>query len=280
MALSLSGCKLTSWPGNQTADADLIYKYLLEQPGKPATDRQMVTPAAGYDKRVSPSPRQPSTISPASLSIASALQCLELSGIPAESFQGASPTNYAQRAAEDAEGKPIDSFPRIIVLHETVVSEQEALRIFKTPHQDDSHQSSYHMLIPSDGRRVRVVFDRYRAFGAGDSAFHDYTIHLDRNSPGSINNIALHLSLVTPSDGRGDAKSHSGYTDRQYISAAAQVLRWQASYAIPMPRVTTHQAVDQSNTRTDPRSFDWVKFYAFHARLSKSCGLQAYAASG
>jgi N-acetyl-anhydromuramyl-L-alanine amidase AmpD len=166
----------------------------------------------------------------------------------------------------------------IIVLHETVVSEEDTLNLFRTPHKDESAQASYHMIIPEDGRRVRIVADENRAFGAGNSSFGNYTIRLKPDSPGSINNIALHLSFVSPADGRGETPTHSGYTRRQYRSAAAQSLLWQAIYGIPFARLTTHKAVDQSQTRTDPRSFDWSQLISAHRQLATSCGLQAFAA--
>jgi N-acetyl-anhydromuramyl-L-alanine amidase AmpD len=206
-------------------------------------------------------------------------RCLRSKGIPLETSQAADPSNYDRRLRIDSDGRPVESFPMIIVLHETVVSEEDTLNLFRTPHNDESAQASYHMIIPDDGRRVRIVADENRAFGAGNSSFGNYTIRLKPDSPGSINNIALHLSLVSPADGRGEAPSHSGYTERQYRSAAAQSLLWQATYGIPFNRLTTHKVVDQSQTRTDPRSFDWRQFVSAHSQLAASCGLQAFAQS-
>ena len=217
-----------------------------------------------------PSPNPP-------LSLEAVNRCLLAKGIPSETMQAADPTHYDKREPFDAEGQPVANSPMLIVLHETVASEQDTINLFRTPQNNQAYQASYHMLIPEDGRRVRIVSDRYRAFGAGDSAFYNFTIRLKPNSLGSINNIALHLSLVSPADGRGDARTHSGYTAQQYHSAAAQVLLWQAIYGIPLARLTTHKAVDRSKTRTDPRSFDWKTFAKTHRQLATSCGLLAYA---
>ncbi|MFN9661276.1 MAG: N-acetylmuramoyl-L-alanine amidase [Cyanobacteriota bacterium] len=211
------------------------------------------------------------------LTLAGAQRCLQSGGIPKETFQEAHPTNYDRREKRDAEGQLVEHVPMMIVLHETVASEEDTLNFFRTPHPDESDQASYHMLIPEDGRRVRIVSDADRAFGAGNSAFSNYTIRLKPNTPGSINNVALHLSFVSPPDGRGEAPTHSGYTERQYRSAAAQVLLWQAAYAIPLDRLTTHKSVDQSQSRTDPRSFEWKIFLSAHSQLAAACGLQAYA---
>ena len=69
------------------------------------------------------------------------------------------------------------------------------------------------MLVGRDGRRVRIVPDQNRAYGSGMSTFGDLTLRDRPGSVGPINNIALHISLVTPPDGRGDAHGHSGYTN-------------------------------------------------------------------
>ena len=66
-----------------------------------------------------------------------------------------------------------------------------------------------------------------RNFNAG-STFGDATQRTKLGSGGSINNVALHISLVTPADGHGDTSAHSAYTDEQYksLGLAAQVLLW------------------------------------------------------
>jgi N-acetyl-anhydromuramyl-L-alanine amidase AmpD len=103
----------------------------------------------------------------------------------------------------------------LIVLHETVVSAPATVAFFRTPHPRDDDQASYHLLVDRSGRRLRIVPDRQRAFGAGMAAFGDFTVRIRPTSPGSINNVALHLSLETPADGRGDGDGHSGYTPAQ-----------------------------------------------------------------
>jgi hypothetical protein len=44
-----------------------------------------------------------------------------------------------------------------------------------------------------------------------------------------------------------------------------------------MSRVTTHQAVDRSHSRRDPRSFQWDRFDAAWKRAATMCGLPAQA---
>ena len=108
------------------------------------------------------------------------------------------------------------------------------------------------------------------------AAFGDFTVRIRPQSVGSLNNVALHLSLETPPDGRGEGDAHSGYTEAQYRVAAGQVLLWQATHGIPMSRVTTHQAVDRSHSRRDPRSFRWQDFDQAWRQAADRCGLRAF----
>jgi hypothetical protein len=51
------------------------------------------------------------------------------------------------------------------------------------------------------------------------------------------------------------------------------VLLWQAAFGIPMSRLTTHQAVDRSHSRRDPRSFRWEAFDTAWRQAAGRCGL-------
>ena len=230
---------------------------------------------------VLPSPDRPplmrlgdSRVAASSLEVIEA--CQQRLGLAAEDVQLAHSTNFGERKARDSWGRELQVKPMLIVLHETVISEPQAIGLFKTNHPDDDQQVSYHMLIGRDGRRVRIVPDRKRAYGSGMSAFGDVTMRDRPGSVGSINNIALHLSLVTPSDGRGDADGHSGYTNAQYRSLATQVLLWQATFGIPITRLTTHAAVDRSRSRYDPRSFRWDRFTPHYNHAARLCGFDQY----
>ncbi|WP_244279630.1 N-acetylmuramoyl-L-alanine amidase [Synechococcus sp. UW179A] len=202
--------------------------------------------------------------------------CEQRLGLAEEDIQLAHPTNFGERKSRDSWGRELQVKPMVIVLHETVISEAQALGLFKTNHPDDDQQVSYHMLIGRDGRRVRIVPDQKRAYGSGMSAFGDVTLRDRPGSVGSINNIALHISLVTPSDGRGDADGHSGYTNAQYKSLAEQVLLWQATFGIPITRLTTHAAVDRSRSRYDPRSFRWDRFDDYYNDAAELCDLNQF----
>ena len=174
------------------------------------------------------------------------------------------PSNYGDRYNTDIYGKALNNDP-IAVLHETVGSASSAINTFKANnHGNDSHQSSYHALITLNGTIIYLVPSNKRAFGAGNSAFKSSkgieTVQTNPNLPGSVNNFAYHISLETPHDGRKKSGNsyHSGYTDSQYKSLAWLL----ALSSIPDERITTHQKVDLSGNRFDPRSFDFDKFFS------------------
>lgn len=203
-------------------------------------------------------------------------RCEKALGLPAEVKRLADPTNFGDREDVDRWGRRLRAEPLVIVLHETVISQSATVKLFQTPHPNDADQLSYHLLIAADGTRLRIVPDLKRAYGSGMSAFGDATQRREPGRVGSINNVALHVSLVTPADGRDDRDSHSGYTTAQYRSLAAQVLLWQARFGIPMSRVTTHAAVDRSHSRYDPRSFRWNRFDKPYQAAAKTCGFERF----
>jgi len=180
--------------------------------------------------------------------------------VPREEVAPADPSNYGDRFLVDAYGNPVYNYP-IVVLHETVGSAQSAINTFQTYHSRDADQRSYHALIRRDGTIVYIVPPEYRAFGAGNSVFDGpygpEAVVTNPNFPASVNNFAYHVSLETPSDGRGNQARHSGYTQAQYESLAWLTART----GVPEERITTHQAVDRSGTRRDPRSFDFAEFF-------------------
>lgn len=174
---------------------------------------------------------------------------------PPEQIVPADPSNYGPRYETDIYGQPA-LYPLIVVLHETVGSADSAINTFQTYHARDEDQVSYHSLIRRDGTIVHLVHPQMRAFGAGNSVFVGpqgaEAVQTNPDFPASVNNFAYHTSLETPSDGRGNQRRHSGYTDAQYRSLAWLI----AQLPVPQERITTHRAVDRSGRRMDPRSFD------------------------
>jgi hypothetical protein len=171
-------------------------------------------------------------------------------------------SNYGDRFGTDVNGKKLNNQP-LAVLHETVGSASSAINTFRVPHRQDNQQVSYHALITLDGIIVYLVPPEKRAFGAGNSVFvgksGSEAVQTNSKLPPSVNNFAYHVSLETPLDGQGKYsknKSHSGYTDSQYKSLAWLL----ATSSIPDERITTHQKVDRSGHRFDPRNFDFQKF--------------------
>lgn len=189
--------------------------------------------------------------------------------IPQQTIVNIDSSNYDPRADRDIYGNPINN-QAIVVLHETVGSAASAINTFRVHHPNDRDQVSYHALIQRNGIVVYLVPPEMRAFGAGNSVFKGAngpeTVRLHPTLPPSVNNFAYHVSLETPADGRGNRRSHSGYTALQYQSLAWLI----AQTNIPQERITTHKAVDRSGSRQDPRSFNFSKFWPL---------LQAYRAN-
>ncbi|MBW4479726.1 MAG: peptidoglycan recognition protein family protein [Tolypothrix brevis GSE-NOS-MK-07-07A] len=172
----------------------------------------------------------------------------------------ADPSNYGERYTKDVNGIRVNNLP-IIVLHETSNSASSAVNFFQTPHSDENVQASYHAMIKLDGTVIYTVPPDKRAYGAANSVFESANgseaVKTNLNLPPSVNNFAYHVSLETPLDGWTNTQAiHSGYTDAQYYSLAWLI----AQSDVPDDRITTHQIVDRSGTRIDPRSFDGLKF--------------------
>lgn len=198
--------------------------------------------------------------------------------MPPQQSAPADPTNYGDRYARDVFGKPVNQAP-LIVLHETVGSADSAINMFRTPHSNENDQSSYHSIIRRNGTVVYIVPPEKRAFGAGNSIFNGpngpEAVKTHKQFPPSVNNFAYHISLETPPDGDNDALVHSGYTDAQYRSLA-----WLVAHTnVPDGRVTTHQAIDQSGSRMDPRSFDAQKFLSILRTIPRP-GIKSQASGG
>lgn len=182
-------------------------------------------------------------------------------GAPRQVTTLADPTNYGDRYLTDINGQMLRQ-EFIAVLHETVGSAQSAINLFRTAHPRDQDQVSYHTLIGRDGTIYYIVPPEKRAYGAGNSVFSGpngpETVRTHPTLPPSVNNFAYHVSLETPGDGFNNRRSHSGYSPAQYESLA-----WlMAQTTIPDSRITTHQAVDRSGSRMDPRSFDQQRFFS------------------
>jgi N-acetyl-anhydromuramyl-L-alanine amidase AmpD len=264
LAIALQGCSPAAFrlPWTQAPGEESLVD-LQEQLGGSADPKSVKPP-----RLLEPEPSGLPSLKPRDLE-----QCRATLALAPERPVPADPTNFGDRFTQDAWGRAIASSPMLIVIHETVMGAKETLAFFQTPHPRDEDQASYHMLIDRDGSRVRVTPDANRAYGAGMSAFGDVTQRVRPGSVGSINNIALHVSLVSPTDGREDTDGHSGYTDEQYAALAKQILLWQAEHGIPLTRVTTHSAIDRSQSRYDPRSFRWDRFNGHYQSATKQCKL-------
>lgn len=198
-------------------------------------------------------PVKSATPNPTDFDLSKSVQVAQ--GVPRQMNAPADPTNYGDRYLTDINGQIVQN-DFIAVLHETVGSAQSAINLFRTPHPRDQDQVSYHTLIGRDGTIYYIVPPEKRAYGAGNSVFNGpngpETVRTHPSLPPSVNNFAYHISLESPGDGFNNRRTHSGYTQAQYDSLAWLL----AQTVIPDSRITTHQAVDRSGSRMDPRSFD------------------------
>ncbi|MGG6297203.1 peptidoglycan recognition protein family protein [Leptolyngbya sp. AN02str] len=230
---------------------------LLNQPAANAQLSQVSRQIPVFRRPVSPPRSQPSAANQPFMTLSPGRG----SYTPAEEYAPADPTNFGDRFITDAFGMPTYQAP-IVVIHETVSSANSALNYFRTPHPRDADQRSYHALIRRNGTVVYIVPPERRAFGAGNSVFDGpngiETVTTNPLFPPSVNNFAYHISLESPTDGRGNQSRHSGYTTVQYQSLAWLIART----GVPQDRITTHRAVDRSGSRRDPRSFDTQRFAA------------------
>ena len=249
------------------------YKFLHSEKEMQTQDSS-VTSTTGTKEASWPEVQYLNTSGLSSLTEDQLLACSKAIKAGVETSSLADPTNYGNRDPKDVIGRNIPNKPELIVIHETVIPTDETIKLFKTPYPRDEDQASYHVLVDRTGELVRIVPDDKRAYGSGFSKFGDFTVHSKSPDNFSINNVALHISLETPEDGRKDTSSHSGYTRNQYSSLAKQVLRWQAKYGIPIFRITTHASVDRSHSRYDPRSFRWDELDYYHKQYAKACGLE------
>lgn len=245
---------------DETPPAPDIATTQTQSPAPPLLNEWSVPVASSPSTVASPVPS--STPSPsASPSSTTTLTASSTTGyVPPQEAAPADPSNYGDRYATDIYGTPVNN-DWLIVLHETVGTADSAIQTFLTPHPNEDDQVSYHTLIRRDGTIVYVVPPEKRAYGAGNSVFNGANgaeaVKTDPNFPPSVNNFAYHISLETPPDGHNDNPTHSGYTREQYQSLAWLVART----PVPDDRITTHQMVDQSGSRIDPRSFNAQQFF-------------------
>jgi hypothetical protein len=243
---------------------EILQRRPLPPPSVPTSTATRACALRPMPNATLPPPSAPPAIGPIALERFRTLQSADESAsapkgggayLPREVIALANFSNFGDRFWLDVNGKPANLRP-IVVLHETVGSASSAINLFLNYNPNDADQASYHTLIQQDGTVVYLVPPDKRAFGAGNSIFMGAngleTVQTKANFPPSVNNFAYHVSLETPPDGNHNGYTHSGYTERQY-----QSLAWLVSKTgVDPTRITTHKAVDRSQSRLDPRSFN------------------------
>lgn len=129
--------------------------------------------------------------------------------------------------------------PRCIVLHHT--AGRDSLDYLTR----NARGVSTHVLIPKDGRLIRMVPDGWAAHTVGASNVGRFTTAA--GDAGSANQISLNIELEHLGDGR------DAYTDAQYHACAWQIADWWRQHgALP---VLTHALID-THGKTDPYGLD------------------------
>jgi len=134
----------------------------------------------------------------------------------------------------------------IIVIHETISSKEEAIKII----QANPNTISYHVIISLSGEITYLIPPDEIAKAGNNASFNGESID------NSVDEFAYHIALESPLDSIPEVTDHSGYTNLQYYSLA-----WlTAKTGISLDRIVLHKDIDLSGSRQDPRSFDRAKF--------------------
>lgn len=139
-----------------------------------------------------------------------------------------------------------------MVIHESFIPYRQALAYC----QSNLVKGSYHTIIKLDGSVVKLADPTLKCYGAGPSSY-KYPNGLKEEVNGSVDPFAYHVCLISPINANDSLDHHEGYTDEQYESLAWVLSRT----GLPWERFTTHKAIDDTGTATDPRSLDTGRLY-------------------
>ena len=116
-----------------------------------------------------------------------------------------------------------------VVIHETVGNLESTINTF----QDPAREASYNYVIDLNGNVTQFVPDEDTAYGAYGA-----------------NEGSIHISLESP-----NPEGTESYTDAQY-NTLNQLIAAKGWAGLPM---VSHQEVDTTGERFDPRGFDWSR---------------------
>lgn len=122
------------------------------------------------------------------------------------------PNNFGKQDDIDARGRILKATDNFNFKHKIMISMQTKIKLLKTPRCGDNDQASYNMLVASDGTESRNFPNEDRDYKSVMSAVINATLCRQQKHAGSIKNMALHSSLMTPPDDR----SHSRYDLRSF----------------------------------------------------------------
>lgn len=146
------------------------------------------------------------------------------------------------------------TFPLLVVIHETLISAEDSIRL----HADPNYYGSYHALIHRSGFITYLTPGDCKAYAAANSIYVD-TFGEEQHINNSVNDFAYHIALETPPDGvtNKELDYHIGYTKEQYESLA-----WLcASTGVISNRITTHGNITIPNKTNEPKCFNEDYFF-------------------
>jgi N-acetyl-anhydromuramyl-L-alanine amidase AmpD len=157
------------------------------------------------------------------------------------------------------------TFPLLVVIHETLISAEECIRL----HADPNYYASYHALIQRSGFIVYLTPADCKAYAAANSKYMD-VFGEEQHIDNSVDDFAYHIALESPANSlKLESFSHIGYTKEQYNSLA-----WLcAATGVAINRIVTHGEIIIPPT-TEPNCFNADYFFNIYSEKQKTVNKQ------
>lgn len=140
-------------------------------------------------------------------------------------------------------------YPLLVVIHETLVSAEESIKL----HADPNYYGSYHSLIHLSGFITYLTPPDCKAYAAANSIYinsDDQQEHINN----SVNDFAYHIALETPYYGiqNQNLNYHTGFTKEQYKSLAWLI----KATGVAKERIVTHDSISLQESLVEPKCFN------------------------
>lgn len=157
------------------------------------------------------------------------------------------------------------TFPLLVVIHETLISAEECIRL----HADPNYYASYHALIQRSGFIVYLTPADCKAYAAANSKYID-VFGEEQHINNSVDDFAYHIALESCTNLLGSKSfTHIGYTKQQYESLA-----WLcAATGVALNRIVTHGEITTPQNR-EPNCFNKDYFFNIYSEKQKTVNKQ------